>query len=88
MSWKDVSSREERIRFAVLADKGRRTMTELCAEFRISRKTGDKWLRRHPWLGLAGTREQSRRPWQTALGDAADRRAESVSLCPGGPPDF
>ena len=53
---------EERIRFAVLADKGRRTMTELCAEFRISRKTGYKWLRRYRQFGLAGTREWSRRP--------------------------
>ena len=37
---------EEIIRFATLAASGRFTMTELCADFGISRKTGYKQLRR------------------------------------------
>lgn len=38
------------------------TMTELCADYQISRKTGYKWVGRHEALGAAGLQDQSRRP--------------------------
>jgi putative transposase len=38
------------------------TMTELCADYQISRKTGYKWVGRHDALGAAGLQDQSRRP--------------------------
>ncbi len=62
MPWKDVLPMEERIRFAVLAAKGTEVISDLCEQFGISRKTGYKWLRRYRELGIAGTRELSRRP--------------------------
>jgi len=37
-------------------------LTELCAEFGVSRQTGHKWLRRYRELGPLGLVEQSRRP--------------------------
>jgi len=38
---------EEINRFVSLAASGRFTVTELCADFHVSRKTGYKWLRRY-----------------------------------------
>ena len=38
------------------------SMTELCARFRISRKTGYKWRRRYESEGPTGLVEHSRRP--------------------------
>ncbi|MCX6953090.1 MAG: helix-turn-helix domain-containing protein [Verrucomicrobia bacterium] len=53
---------EEKQRFVSLAGTGKFTVTELCAEFKVSRKTGHKWLRRYRAEGAAGLRERSRRP--------------------------
>ncbi|MDP1579481.1 MAG: leucine zipper domain-containing protein [Candidatus Didemnitutus sp.] len=41
---------------------GRFTLTELCADFRVSRKTGYKWLRRYQQEGVRGLQCRSRRP--------------------------
>jgi transposase-like protein len=38
---------EEKHRFVSLADTGKFSVTELCTEFKVSRKTGHKWLRRY-----------------------------------------
>jgi len=38
---------EEIVRFVVLAQSGRFTVTELCEQFGISRKTGYKYLERY-----------------------------------------
>ena len=38
------------------------TMTELCAHYGVSRKTGYKWKERFLQEGLAGLGNQSRRP--------------------------
>jgi transposase InsO family protein len=63
---------EEKQRFVSLAATGRFTLTELCADFHVSRKTGHKWLRRYHTEGSAGLQEHSRRPrgcaHQTAVG--------------------
>ena len=62
MPWKNVSPMEEKQRFVNLAHSGRFTVTELCAEFGISRKTGHKWLARHAEAGMKGLEERSRAP--------------------------
>jgi transposase InsO family protein len=52
----------DRARFLALQAEGLYSMTELCARFGVSRKTGYKWLARftaHGWDGLA---DHSRRP--------------------------
>jgi len=38
---------DEKERFAILARTGRFSMTQLCLDFGISRKTGQKYLRRY-----------------------------------------
>jgi len=44
MPWKNITSMEEIIRFVMLAQTDRFTITELCEQFGISRKTGCKHL--------------------------------------------
>lgn len=53
---------EEINRFVVLAQSGRFSVTDLCEQFGISRKTGYKHLERYAALGLAGLRPRSHRP--------------------------
>ena len=38
------------------------TMTELCADYQISRKTGYKWVERHETAGPPGLQDRSSRP--------------------------
>jgi len=53
---------EEIIRFVMLARSGHFTVTELCEQFGISRKTGYKYLERHSADGLKGLQLRSHRP--------------------------
>jgi hypothetical protein len=53
---------EEINRFVVLAQSGRFSVTDLCEQFGISRKTGYKHLERYAVLGLAGLQPRSHRP--------------------------
>lgn len=62
MAWNEVDVQEQRIRFAVLAERGEHTMAELCREFGISRQAGYKWRQRYREEGVAGLAERSRRP--------------------------
>jgi transposase InsO family protein len=71
MPWKNVSQMEQKQQFVSLAGSGRFTVTELCLEFGISRKTGHKWLLRHEEDGLAGLEDRSRAP-KSATGRTPD----------------
>jgi transposase InsO family protein len=53
---------EEINRFVILARSGRFSISDLCEQFGISRKTGYKHLERHATLGLAGLQPRSSRP--------------------------
>lgn len=53
---------EEIIRFVMLAQTGRFTVSELCEQFGISRKTGYKHLDRYGAEGLKGLTVRSHRP--------------------------
>lgn len=66
MAWKDVNPMEERVGFVLRAAREEVTMTDVCEEFGISRKTGYKWLNRYRVHGLAGMHELSRRPLNSA----------------------
>ena len=55
---------EEINRFVVLANSGRFTVTDLCEQFGISRKTGYKHLERYAAEGLRGLQQRSHRPHQ------------------------
>lgn len=60
MPWMETHVWEERMKF-VLARRGEDCpMTELCAVYGISRKTGYKWLERYEARGVAGLRDGSR----------------------------
>ncbi|EEF58837.1 helix-turn-helix domain-containing protein [Pedosphaera parvula] len=64
MAWKTVTPMEEMIRFVMLARSARFTVTELCEQFGISRKTGYKHLARYAADGLQGLAQRSHRPLQ------------------------
>ena len=46
MPWETKTVMEEREAFVLAAKQGDKTVTTLCREFGISRKTGYKWLKR------------------------------------------
>lgn len=62
MPWHQTHSVNERLKFVAAVQRDDRTMTELCAEFGISRKTGYKILRRYEAEGPEALRDRSRAP--------------------------
>ena len=62
MPWQNVTPMEEINRFVILARSGRFSVTDLCEQFGISRKTGYKHLERYAALGLAGLQPRSHLP--------------------------
>ena len=64
MPWNQTAQMEEIIRFVMLAQSARYTLTELCGQFGISRKTGYKHLARYAADGLPGLAPRSHRPHQ------------------------
>lgn len=62
MPWNQTDVMTEKERFVTLARTGRFTITELCCDFGISRKTGHKYLQRYEAGGRAGLNARSRRP--------------------------
>jgi transposase InsO family protein len=62
MPWKNATPMEEITRFVMLAQSDRFTLTELCEQFGISRKTGYKHLERYAASGLKGLALRSHRP--------------------------
>ena len=62
MPWNQTSPMDQRTRFALAHEDGLYSMTELCARFGVSRKTGYKWLKRYRKGGLEALKDQSRAP--------------------------
>lgn len=62
MPWQELSPMNLRMQFVTDWQSGCWTMTELCADYRISRKTGYKWSDRYDASGPRGLHDQSRRP--------------------------
>ncbi len=62
MPWQEFSPVNLRMHFVTDWQAGAWTMTELCADYRISRKTGYKWIDRFEASGPRGLHDQSRRP--------------------------
>ena len=62
MPWNKVTQMEELNRFVILAQTDRFTLTDLCEQFGISRKTGHKHLARYAASGLPGLVPRSHRP--------------------------
>jgi putative transposase len=66
MPWRESCAMDERIRFVGADLSGHFSMTELCARFSISRKTGYKWRARYAASGAAGLAEGSHAPLRPA----------------------
>lgn len=62
MPWQELSPVNLRMHFVTEWHRGCWTMTELCADYQISRKTGYKWIERFEVGGPRGLYDQSRRP--------------------------
>lgn len=62
MPWRTTTPMEEAIRFTVLAKSGRFTVTELCEQFGISRKTAYKHIERYNAGGAKALAPRSSRP--------------------------
>jgi hypothetical protein len=61
MPWKASSVMEERLRFVACLLNGE-TVTDVCREFGVARKTGHKTLDRYKVHGLTALSDPSRRP--------------------------
>lgn len=72
MPWKETDVMTEKERFVILAQTGRFTLSELCSDFGISRKTGHKYLQRYETEGRAGLVARSRRPRSSPTATAED----------------
>lgn len=62
MPWRETSPVEQRLEFVREYKSGLFTVTELAAQYGISRKTAYKWLERYEAAGVTGLQDQSRRP--------------------------
>lgn len=65
MPWQETSPMEQRLQFVREYKTELFTMTDLAAQYGISRKTGYKWLERYDADGIDGLRDHSRRPHQS-----------------------
>lgn len=62
MPWRETDVLELRRQFISRWQLGDESISELCEEFGVSRKTGHKWLKRFKQGGSEGLRDQHRRP--------------------------
>jgi transposase-like protein len=61
---------DERMRFVTAAIEDEAVMSEVCAEFGISRQTGYKWLQRYRPRRAEGPLSRADPPWPLARGGA------------------
>jgi len=90
MPWGEVTRVSLREEFVQLAMRPCANRRELCRRFKISPKTGYKWLQRYKLAGLEALKDRSRRPHrsprrtdQTTEQEVISLRAESLD-CWGG----
>jgi putative transposase len=62
MPWSQITPMHQRTLFIADHLRGTRSVTELCTEYGISRKTAYKWIERYIRRGPAGLEDRSRRP--------------------------
>jgi transposase InsO family protein len=80
MPWQELSPVNLRMRFVTEWETDCWSMTDLCAEYGVSRKTGYKWLERYEAGGPAGLHDQSRRPAHSPQATEPDLVDELVRL--------
>ncbi|MER8389793.1 helix-turn-helix domain-containing protein [Mesorhizobium sp. M1428] len=77
---------DARLRFVVECLTGDETMTQLCAEFGVSRKTGYRWLGRYRALGSEDLRDLPRAPLNHGRATALDLVEQIVAANETHPP--
>ncbi len=80
MAWRTNNVQEQRVEFVVAASRKEKSLTELCAEFNISRPTGYNWLKRYRDNGIQGVQERSRRPNHSRQRTASGLEERAVAL--------
>ena len=80
MPWQELSPMDCRLGFITDWQTGCWTMTELCADYQISRKTGYKWVARYEASGPQGLHDQSRRPHASPQAVEADDMARLLAI--------
>lgn len=80
MPWQERSPMDLRLQFVRDWEMGCWTMTELCVDYHISRKTGYKWIGRHEASGRAGLEDRSRRPHHHPRATPKELVAELIAL--------
>lgn len=73
MPWSQTSPMDQRTQFIADYLRGTLSVTELCELYRVSRKTGYKFIDRYLRQGPAGLEERSRRPHESP-----NRTAEEI----------
>ena len=71
MPWRELSPMEQRLELVQAYASGLFTMTELAAQYGISRKTGYVWVDRYTAEGAVGLQDRSRRPHTSPQATAA-----------------
>jgi transposase InsO family protein len=80
MPWNEANTMTLRAEFVHLAQNEDSNISQLCERFRISRKTGYKWLARFRSRGHLGLGDQSRRPVSSPSRTQADVEDEVLRL--------
>ena len=80
MSWNPRDTMNLRLEFVELASQEGANRRALCRRFRISPKTGYKWLARHAQGGDAALADRSRRPQQSPGRTASQLEQDVIAL--------
>src|SRR5437870_1644964 len=81
MPWRTTGVREQRAQFVIRADSRKETIAELSREFRVSRNTGYRWLKRYRQAGsISGLMELSRQPHLSPRKTPADVEQQVLDL--------
>jgi putative transposase len=80
MSWKETCAMDERLGLVGAYVAGEESISVLCRQYGISRKTGHKWLARYSLEGAAGLAERSSAPRRPGNAISAAVRSEILSL--------
>jgi putative transposase len=80
MPWTERTLMDDRLCFITACLRAEAPMSALCARFRISRKTGYKWLDRYKEEGAAGLTDQSRARHSQELSIDAEVAATILAL--------
>jgi putative transposase len=77
MPWREICSMDEKIRLMAALSAAEESVTELCEDFGISRKTAYKWWRRYLEFGAGGLKEHSHAP-QVVPWAISEAQAEAI----------